>query len=359
MAITKEHRLLRIGVLGCGPISQSAHFDACHKARNAELYAICDRSEELLTRMTAIHQPKVSYGEFDEMLADAQVEAVIVATADQFHVPLCQKAIAAGKHVLVEKPLGVTVEECEELRRQLRQTGLVLQVGNNKRFDPGVSFAQRFIRDEIGELMAIKAWYNDSFYRYAMTDNLQPLPITSATAMRPQGSPKEDKQRYFLLAHGSHLVDMMRFLAGELASVQARLVEKFGAYCWFAGVDLENGSTGHLDLTITVRGDFEEGFRVYGEYGSVNGRLYLPWYHKSSEVECFSIKDNVYRRPLGQDAYTYKLQIEGFADTILHGKPMLGAGIEDGVAAVRALVALSHSAATGERVFLEDMTGGV
>ena len=53
----KDARLLRIGVLGCGPIAQFAHFDACRKARNAELYAICDIAEDLLTRMAAIHTP--------------------------------------------------------------------------------------------------------------------------------------------------------------------------------------------------------------------------------------------------------------------------------------------------------------
>src|SRR5207302_3637127 len=103
----KDARLLRVGVLGCGPIAQFAHFDACRKARNAELYAICDVAEDLLGKMAATHSPRVAYRKYDEMLADPQVEAVIVAVADQFHVPLCLKAIAAGKHVLVEKPLGV------------------------------------------------------------------------------------------------------------------------------------------------------------------------------------------------------------------------------------------------------------
>ena len=359
MAISKEKRQLRIGVLGCGPISQIAHFDACHKARNAELYAICDVSKELLARMATIHQPQVSYHDYDDMLADPRVEAVIIATADQFHVPLCMRAVAAGKHVLVEKPLGVTVEECEALRDQLQGTELILQVGNNRRFDPGVTFAHRFIRDEIGALMAVKAWYNDSVHRYTMTDNLQPIPVTSGTAKRPTQNPKADRRRYYMLAHGSHLVDTARFLGGELLSVQARLVEKFAAFCWFASAGLAGDVVGHLDLTITVRGDFEEGFHIYGEYGSVNGRLYLPWYHKSSQVECFSTKDDLFHRPLGQDAYTYKLQIEGFADAVLHGKPMLGAGIDDGVAAMRALVALSRSAATGERVHLAEVSGGV
>src|SRR5205807_6660812 len=123
----KEGRLLRIGVLGCGPIAQFAHFDALRKARNAELYAICDVADDLLARMAAIHEPRKTFSDLDAMLADPQVEAVIIATADQYHVPLCSKAIAAGKHVLVEKPLGVTIEECEQLRTQLRDSKLVLQ----------------------------------------------------------------------------------------------------------------------------------------------------------------------------------------------------------------------------------------
>ena len=146
----KDARLLRIGVLGCGPIAQFAHFDACRKARNAELYAICDIAEDLLTRMAAIHKPNRTYRKYEEMLSDPEVEAVIVAVSDQFHVPLALKALGAGKHVLVEKPLGTAIEECEKLAAQVAQGKLVLQVGNNRRFDPGVEFAQRFIREQMG-----------------------------------------------------------------------------------------------------------------------------------------------------------------------------------------------------------------
>jgi predicted dehydrogenase len=357
--MNKEQRLLRVGVLGCGPIAQFAHFDACRKARNAELYAICDVADDLRTKMAAIHDPQVTYRDYDEMLADPQLEAVIIAVADQFHVSLALKAIAAGKPVLVEKPLGANVEECEALSRRVHESGLVLQVGNNRRFDPGVAFARRFIQDEIGGLMALKAWYCDSTYRYTMTDNLQPIPRQSAQARRPGGNPKADKRRYFMLTHGSHLVDMARYLGGEISGVRARLSEQFGAYCWFVETDFASGALGHLELTIPVRGDFEEGFRIYGENGSVNGRVYLPWFHKSSEVECFSTKDRQYHRPLGEDAYTYKLQIEGFADAVLHGAPQLGASVDDGLAAMRAMVAIARSVETGERVALDDVRGGV
>lgn len=355
----KESRRLRVGVLGCGPIAQFAHFDACRKARNADLYAICDLAPDLLARMAAIHEPQRAYGQLEDLLADPEVEAVILATADQFHVPLCRQVLAAGKHVLVEKPLGVSIEECDALRADCRSTGRLLQVGNNRRFDPGIAYARKFIRDEMGAMMALKAWYCDSVHRYTMTDNLQPIPQLSAQARKPAGNPKADRRRYFLLTHASHLVDTARFFGGEITRVRARLREDFGAYCWFVETEFASGALGHLDLTIPLRGDFQEGFQISGEHGSVQGRVHLPWFHKASEVECFSTRDNLFRRPLGEDAHTYKLQIEGFADTILNGAPQHGATVEDGVAAMRALVAIARSVESGEAIALADVRGAV
>jgi predicted dehydrogenase len=357
--VKKEARLLRIGTLGCGPISQFAHFEACRKARNAELYAICDVAKDLLAKMAAVHEPRITYRDFDQMLADPQVEAVIIGVADHFHVPLCRKAIQAGKHVLVEKPLGVNIEECEALRGSLRGSKLIFQVGNMKRFDPGIAFARRFIRGEMGQILALKAWYCDSTYRYMMTDNLQPIPVVSENAKRPDGNSKTDKRRYFLLTHGSHLLDTACYLGGAITSLRARLVEKFGAYCWFVETDFASGSLGHLDLTVAVRMDWHEGFQVYGEHGSVIGKTHSPWFFKSSDVECFSVKDGQYHRPLGADAHAFKLQVEGFADSILHGAPQQGADIDDGIAGMRALVAIARSVETGEQVRLVDVKGGI
>src|SRR3954463_8943019 len=89
----KESRLLSIGVVGCGPIAQAAHFEACRKARNAELYAICDLAEDLVARVPPIPEPRVTYQDYGAMLADPQLEAVIVATADQFHVEHASMAL--------------------------------------------------------------------------------------------------------------------------------------------------------------------------------------------------------------------------------------------------------------------------
>ena len=81
--IAKDERCLRIGVLGCGPIAQFAHLDACRKAKNAELYAICDLADDLRERMQEVHRPQVAYADYDAMLADPRVEAIIIAIADR------------------------------------------------------------------------------------------------------------------------------------------------------------------------------------------------------------------------------------------------------------------------------------
>ena len=355
----KENQVVRIGVLGCGPISQAAHFESCRKARNAELYAICDVAEDLLARMAAVHEPKVTYSNYADMLADPNVDAVVIGIADQFHVQAAQQALEAGKHVLVEKPLGVSIEECEALAQTVRSTGRLLQVGTMKRFDPGISFARQFIENEIGQLLALKAWYCDSTYRYLMTDNVQPPILTSQRALRPAGNPKADKSRYYLMTHGSHLVDTARFLGGEILSVQARQVVKFDAYCWFVAVEFANGSLGHLDLSVAVRMDWHEGFQIYGEHGSVVGKTYNPWFFRSSDVECFSTRDGQYHRMLGADAHVYRLQLEAFAESILQHTPTKGATVEDGIAAVRALVAIAQSTKTGEAVRLADVKGSI
>jgi predicted dehydrogenase len=351
---THRERQARVGVLGAGPIAQFAHFEALNKARNAELYAICDLAEDLLAQMSAIHHPRRTFTDYATMLADPDLDAVVIATADQYHVPAAREAIRAGKHVLVEKPLGASTAECVPLREEVHASGSILQVGTMRRFDPGIAFARDFVRDEIGEVIALKAWYCDSAFRYEMTETLQPLARLSAKARKARGDPKSDRRRYYMIGHGSHLVDTARFLVGEdIVTVQAKLAERAGAYCWFVGVEFANGSIGHLDLTLSVQMDWHEGFHIYGEHGSVVAKSFLPWYHRSSEVECFSARDRQYHRPLGEDAHFWRRQVEGFAESILTGAPLLGADVDDGLAAMLVIDAIERSVETGAAVAVD------
>ena len=350
--MTDDGARLRVGVLGAGQIAQAAHLEAIRKAVNCELHALCDRAPDLLDAVAAIHLPARTYGDYDAMLADPELDAVVVAIADELHVDAAIRALDAGKHVLVEKPLGVSVAECVRVRDRVAAGDRVLQVGTMRRFDDGIAFARDFVRDELGAVIGVKAWYCDSSYRYAMTDALQPLIRASARPLRPPGDPKADRRRYLLLGHGSHLVDTARFLAGEIVAVQARLVERGDIRSWFAACEFAGGASGHLDLTVAVRMDWHEGFQVYGEEGSVLGRTFQPWYLRTTEVEAFSVRTGQYHRPLGPDGHFWRRQAEGFAATILDGVPQQGATAEDGLAALRVIDAIERSAETGARVEL-------
>ena len=356
---TKNEKRLRVGVLGAGQIAQAAHFESCTKAVNAELHAICDVADDLRERMVITHGAAKSFNDYDKMLADPEVDAVIIATADAFHVPASIRALEAGKHVLCEKPVGLTIEESFDLKVAVTKSGKVFQVGHMKRFDAGLQAAKKFIDTEMGDLGALKAWYCDSTHRYAMTDAVQPLMVSSANARKPTANPKADLRRYYMLAHGCHLIDTARYFAGDIIAVQARLSERAGMWCWFVDVEFASGTLGHLDLTIAVRMDWHEGFQIYGKNGSILGKTYNPWYYKSSEVDIFREADGATTRVLGADGHFYRRQLEGFARAILDGTPQEGATIEDGIASVQAMVAIARSVESGKRVALADVSGGL
>ena len=350
---------VNIGVLGCGPIAQAGHFESCTKAHNARLYAICDVADDLRARMAATHVPQRSYADYADMLADPALDAVIIATSDAFHVPASIQALEAGKHVLCEKPLALGLGESLQLQEVVARTGKVFQVGHMKRYDVGLQEAKRFIDTEMGAMVALKAWYCDSTHRYAVTDAVQPLIVKSAAARKPAQDPKADLERYYMLAHGSHLMDTARYFGGEIVAVQARLSRGKGMFCWFVDVAFASGTLGHLDLTVAVRMDWHEGFQIYGQNGSVVGKTYNPWLYRSSEVDIFRERDGGTFRPLGADGHFYRRQLEGFSATVAGDAPHSGAGIADGIAAVRAMLAVKASVASGQWVKLEDVSGSL
>jgi predicted dehydrogenase len=324
-----------------------------------ELHAICDVADDLRARMAQTYGVGHAFAEYEEMIADPELDAVIIATSDSFHVPAALAAIKAGKHVLCEKPLGVTVEEVEELRDAVNRSDRVLQVGSMKRFDAGLQSAKAFIERGMGELLALKAWYCDSTHRYVVTDAVQPLIHRSERARRPAVDPKADREQYLMLAHGSHLIDTARYLGGDIVADEARLSKRFGAHCWFVDVEFANGTLGHLDLTIAVRMDWHEGFQIYGENGSILGKTYNPWLFKTSDVDIFDEASGATTRVLGPDGHFYRRQLEAFADSVLNRTPIAGADVNDGVAAVRGMVAIRQSVRTGRPVRLDEVTGSI
>ena len=215
---------VRLGVIGCGPITLNAHADAIAKASNIHLQALADRDEALLADMSDRLGPERTYREADGLLDDPMVDLVLIAVHDRFHVPLVRRALAAGKHVLVEKPLGVTVEECEALRSVARN-GQRLAVGCNRRFLPGVRATRRFLQQEGGAVMSYAGYYYDSTFRHAVTqaNKFPPAVEPGGNVARPQGPDWKatNKRVYNWLTHGPHVLDLARHLIGPIAAVRA------------------------------------------------------------------------------------------------------------------------------------------
>ena len=348
----KDSARLRLGILGAGPIAQYGHLEAAAKARNTDPYALCDVATDLLEPLRTFYRVEQTYTDYDALLADPKVDAVLIATSDAFHVPATRRALAAGKHVLVEKPLGVTTQECHELIEMAEQTNLVCQVGHMKRFDPGVRAVRHFVQEDLGEVVAYKGWYCDSTLRYDMTDSVHPVHHVSANARKPSTNPKADLEEYYLLAHGSHLIDTALFLNGPVASLNGRLVQRGGMFNWFIDAEFTNGSNGHLDLTVAVRDDWREGFLIYGTQGTVEGKIHNPWYFKPAEVRCFSERTRTATRAFDNRAHFYQLQLENFADAILHRKPQMGTTLREGLAVMEVLDAIRASTESNERINL-------
>jgi predicted dehydrogenase len=313
------------------------------RAEGIAFAAICDAAPDLLETMGGRAGISNLFTDYDEFLEKSGVDAVLIAVPDEFHLPLARRALEAGKHVLLEKPLGVDSEACAELCDAVRRSGKKLQVGCMKRHDPGIAFARAFIRERVGEIFSASGWYRDSMFRYEMQDAILPRPVTSSRAIRPAVDPKtSDRRHYSLVTHGAHLFDTLRFLAGDVSTLSASLAEKAGQYSWHGLVHFESGALGHFELSVKVSGDYSEGYFVHGEYGSVEIRTFLPFYYRPSEVRAFDGRTQQWSAPLGSGSNPYKNQIEAFARAILDDSPT-NPDEFDGWAAVSLLEAVEEA----------------
>ena len=340
--------VLKIGLLGCGTIAQFAHLPALAKVSGARLTAICDGAEDLLTTVGKAEGVENLFTDYTTFLEKADIEAVIIAAPDEFHVPLAMQALDSGKHVLVEKPLGVNARECETLIEKLRQTRLKLQVGSMKRHDPGIAFSRQYIKDSLGQLLSISGWYRDTLFRPAMQETLLPPLITSKHKVKPSMDPKSDKEHYSLVTHGAHLFDNLRYLGGEIVGVTTNHVFKFDQHSWHGLLEFDHGGIGNFELTVKVNSDWSEGYVIHGEHGSVEIKTFLPFYFRPSEVRVFDASSEEWHIPLCAHSNPYKCQIEDFAHAVRNDGPV-NPDAHEGLATVILIEAVKASSVSGNR----------
>lgn len=142
----------RVAVVGAGYWGQ-AHVRAFAANPRCELTWVCDRSPDALARAHAAAPAARLTRTFDEVLAAADVDAVVVATPSATHAELTCQALAAGRHVLVEKPLALSVAAAERVAAVAARSGGVLLVGHLMLYHPAVEFLRGLIdAGELGDL---------------------------------------------------------------------------------------------------------------------------------------------------------------------------------------------------------------
>ena len=147
------NRKVRIGIIGCGGIARS-HIKAYLTMPDVEIVAGCDivpgRAKTFMETW-GVPNAKTDYASHVEMLADKSLglDAVSVCTYNRQHVPCAKAALEAGVHVLLEKPLSVTLEEAVELMRAERASGKVLSIGFQPRFDINMQMIKRVVQSGV------------------------------------------------------------------------------------------------------------------------------------------------------------------------------------------------------------------
>jgi predicted dehydrogenase len=337
---------VRLALVGCGRIAQVAHLPAVEKAEGVELVAVSDPSGAV-ARSVARRRGVAAYTDQGSVWADGSVEAVIVAAPDRFHHRLATEALAAGRHVLVEKPLASTVAEAEDLVGLVDRTGLTLQVGAMKRHDQGVRYAGRFIAERLGQVRSFNAWYRIGDLRPGIEAALFPPVVAEPDARRREAAAKADRRRYLLATHGAHVFDTVRFLLGEVASLVARHRGHDRDHVWQLLVTTAAGAVGTVTIAADVPGLPAEGIEVFGVTGAVRVDLHFPFYRRAATVHAYT--DGAVVVPTLTDGDAYQRQVEAFARTIrAGGRPV--PDVRDGLAAVRLIEATATAVDTGAEV---------
>jgi predicted dehydrogenase len=365
----KHSGRIRLGLIGCGPVTQNAYAGSIANAANIHLHAIADHDRRLLNGMKDRLRPERVYRHGDDLLSDPQVDLVLIAIADHSQFHLVQKALASGKHVLIEIPARASVEECEQLRSLLPR-GKVLAVGSNWRFLPGVRATRQFLREDGGNVMSYASYYYDNNYRHEVsqagkTKAVKSRGITGRTTLETT-----HEQFYDWLTHGPHLLDVARHLLGSISAIRVTYRELSlgrgavsgpadspGGRAWRVDFRFGGDLRGQTSILLHRTGGFESGFELECAGGHVTCSYPYTRFQRG-HTRIYSAARQLYWSPDASDSDTYRIQLESLAQSILHGAPLVNGGLEDGIACVKALVAGAYSSLNGGQwVDIEDAAG--
>ncbi|MFC1917171.1 Gfo/Idh/MocA family protein [Chloroflexota bacterium] len=253
------------GIIGIGDHANRMMAPALNRAADTRFISVCSRSLERAQSFAGKHGAKRAYDSLEKMLADPELDVLYIATPNNLHAQQTIQAAEAGKHILCEKPMALTVSDCEHMLQVCEKNKVKLAVCYQNRYHPAHMEARRYIQSGIiGDIKVAKVQYcRDFVMKGWRTDPA----IAGAGA---------------LMGQGVHCVDLLRYLLdSEITEIQAMTDEEPPSRpvdeMVYAIFKLENGA--HATMIAGVRAPRSDNDVVlYGSKAKVTctGTVGLP-----------------------------------------------------------------------------------
>lgn len=330
--------MIRFGVIGCGHWGRNYVRVLTELGDAARLVEICDENraglEALRKRFPLVNATTSA----DQLVANPGVDALVIATPAASHAALAEKALAAGKHVLLEKPLASTLKDSVKVYRLGQEKGRVLMVGHTFRYNDGV----RKVKDLVG-----KPEFGRTYYLSARRNHL--------------GLIRPDVSAVWDLA--PHDIEIFSFLAGAqpatVSAVGGCFLKPGRQDVAFITLTYPNGVIGNIQVSwidsnkvreVVVIGDRQR--IVFDDINALEPvRIFEKGAEITGDVNSFGefqhqLRDGDIRSPKVTMREPLRSQVEHFCECIRDGKPPLTGGAE-GADVVAVLEAIDRSMAAG------------
>lgn len=255
----EEMKKMRFGIIGCGRIAPK-HAESMMALPEAELVAVCDSVPEN-AQAFADKYGAVPYTDYRQMLECEDIDIVTIATSSDLHAEIGIAAAEAGKHVMVEKPMAMTLQSADELIAACHQAGVKLAVIHQNRFNKSI----KLLRNALEEGRFGKLTHGQATVRWNRDDNYYAQASWRGTKLKDGG---------VLMNQSIHNIDLLQWMFGDVESVFGYTatnlrkieMEDVGA----AVLKFKNGAIGLIEAASTIYPkNIEETLNVFGATGSV------------------------------------------------------------------------------------------
>ena len=329
---------LRWGIIGCGDVAERKGGPALYGVEGSELIAVMRRNAAKAADFARRHGARRWYDRAEALLADPEVNAVYVATPVNLHCQHTIMAAEAGKHVLCEKPMGMTVQECREMIASCQANGVKLMIAYYRRTYPIVQRMRQLLSEgAVGQPMLV---------RINLTSYVNPDDPNAEEAWRVRPASSGGGVLYDV---GSHRLDVMNYLLGPAAEVTAFVGTLHATYevedSAVLALRLASGVHGVANLQWNVRSNTDD-FEIYGTQGKMLARSleggHLEVYRGDELIETFDVP----RHPV-----THWGLVEDLVRAVDQGTPLICGG-EDGLTTNALMEAAYRSAQEGRSIRL-------